>query len=86
MEDGYVLRVKDKTMKKGDILIWDSGFGYDYVSFDQTASTPGKTVVQLLTGSFEGSMATVEDFELTPNTIEKQLEMVKKYKHHKTIK
>ena len=71
-------------MKKGDKIIWDSGFGYEigYFIKDSSYNTYHSYQVNLITGIIEGKCMFSQS-EIHLYTEEKQLEMKNKYRYDK---
>lgn len=73
-------------MKKGDRIIWDSGFGYEigYFIEDSERKMYNSCTIDLLTGVVQGESLRSKD-EVLPYTKENQEKMVSKYKYNKAF-
>jgi hypothetical protein len=68
-------------MKKGDKVIWDSGFGYEICEFIGDGVMYYTYAVKQLTGSLVGEICSFSCNEIFPYTDEKYNEMVTNYKY-----
>ena len=74
-------------MKKGDKIIWDSGFGYDigYFIEDSEKIMYNSYKIELVTGVIQEETLRSKD-EIIPYNIENRIKMTTKYKYDKVFK